>query len=166
MEKGEVGYEELLGLLLESNHREIVESGHEKGMSIDKVISECKLFYLAGQETTAILIVRTLILLSKHYDWQAKAREEILQVFEDKEPNFDGLLRFKTVDRVLRLYLLGTGMYRKTYRAARLGAYYLPLDVIIFMPVLLVHHDQQVRGKDAQVFNPKRFSGVSKASTG
>ncbi|PKI35850.1 hypothetical protein CRG98_043759 [Punica granatum] len=61
----------------------------------------------------------------------------------------------------------GTVMYRKTYRATRLDPYYLPSDVIIFVPVLLVHHDQQIWGEDAQVFNPKRFSeGVSKASTG
>ncbi|OWM81014.1 hypothetical protein CDL15_Pgr007045 [Punica granatum] len=144
MEKGEAGYEDLLGLLLESNHREIEESGHEKGYAST----------------------------SKHHDWQAKAREEILRVFGDKEPDFDSLFRPKTVSgldpaRGLETIPAGTVMYRKTYRATRLDPYYLPSDVIIFVPVLLVHHDQQIWGEDAQVFNPKRFSeGVSKASTG
>lgn len=103
-ERGDAtAYDHLLDLLLESNYREIEESGHKKGMSMEEVINECKVLYLAGQETTASLLLWALILLSKHQDWQAKAREEILQVFGDKEIDFSGLFRLKTVSRSILL---------------------------------------------------------------
>lgn len=97
MEAGESSGDDLLGIMLESNGKEIE-------LSTEDIIEECKLFYFAGQETVSAQLLWAMVLLSKHQEWQERAREEVLEVFKKETPDFEDLSRLKIVSSfILRL---------------------------------------------------------------
>lgn len=110
--------DDLLGRLLESNLKEIQEHGSENdyhninvGLSVEDIVKECKLFYFAGQETTAALLVWTMVLLSRHPNWQSLARDEVLTILGTNKPNVDGLNHLKVVSVYINTFLSTSQLY-------------------------------------------------------
>ncbi|PON69786.1 Cytochrome P [Parasponia andersonii] len=147
--------EDLLSIFLESNFKEIEEHGNKKnvGMSIKDIIKECKMFYFAGRETTSSLLVWTIVLLSRHPNWQARAREEVLEFALYKA------LITSQGDYTLQPQLSIEQSKRKH------SSENCPYQVEL--PITLVHHDTKLWGDNANEFRPERFAnGISKATNG
>lgn len=67
----------------------------------------------------------------------------------------------------LRLYPPVETVARWTNENTVLGDISLPAGVLLSLPVLLLHHDEEIWGEDAKKFNPVRFrEGVSSATKG
>uniref|UniRef100_A0A0D9V358 Cytochrome P450 n=1 Tax=Leersia perrieri TaxID=77586 RepID=A0A0D9V358_9ORYZ len=149
VENGKLSGDDLLGLMLKSN----MDSGESSDlrMSTEDVIEECKLFYFAGMETTSVLLTWTLVVLAMHPDWQDRAREEVTMILHE----------------VLRLYPPAISLSRKTFKEIQIGGITYPAGVALELPIILIHHNIDVWGKDAQEFKPERFAeGISKATKG
>ncbi|KAF9590700.1 hypothetical protein IFM89_036824 [Coptis chinensis] len=168
---GDTGNDDLIGMLLQSSNQYSIEATNPKvnGMTIDEVIEECKLFYFAGQETSSTWLTWTMIVLAMHPSWQEKAREEVLQVCGKDMPKFENLNHLKIVTmilhEVLRLYPSVIHQFRYTSTKIKIGEFSLPAGVHLILPTLLINHDHEVWGDDADEFRPVRFSeGIAKAS--
>ncbi|KAI4994010.1 hypothetical protein ZWY2020_008323 [Hordeum vulgare] len=170
IKEGERTKDDLLSLLLKSNMMHIDNNGQsDMGMTIEDVIEECKTFFLAGMETTSVLLTWTMIVLSMHPEWQNRAREEVLDLFGKSKPGYEGLNRLKTVTmilyEVLRLYPPSIHFSRKTCKEVMIGDKTYPAGMMIELSVLLMHHDPDIWGSDVHEFKPERFAeGISKAS--
>ncbi|KAH9313964.1 hypothetical protein KI387_022591, partial [Taxus chinensis] len=171
IEKSEDYGTDLLGLMMSSNKK---QGGgklqNNMSMNIDEIIAECQTFYIAGQETSTILLTWTIVLLGMHQDWQERARTEVLEVCGKNDfPNADNVNGLKIVGMILneslRLYPPAVAIDRQTYTPMKLGGLSLPAGTQLHIPILAMHHDPSLWGSDVHEFNPERFSqGISKAA--
>lgn len=67
----------------------------ELSLSMEEIIHECKLFFFAGHENTALLLTWSVYLLSIYTEWQERLREEVLREFGMEAPNPSALNKLK-----------------------------------------------------------------------
>jgi len=138
-------------------------------LSMDGIIHECKTFFFASHETTALLLTWTVFLLSVYPEWQERLRKEVLREFGKDNPSGDNLSKLKEMTMVLletlRLYGPAVFTQRKTMTDMAVGEIEIPKGLGIIIPFAIMHRDKKVWGDDADEFNPLRFqNGVTKAA--
>jgi cytokinin trans-hydroxylase len=76
--------------------------------------------------------------------------------------NFLAFLQLNMViNESLRLYPPATLLPRMAFEDIKLGDLHVPKGLQIWIPVLALHHSEEIWGKDANEFNPDRFASKS-----
>ncbi|XP_038720275.1 cytokinin hydroxylase-like [Tripterygium wilfordii] len=154
---------DLLGMLLNEMQKKRGNNGFS--LNLQLIMDECKTFFFAGHETTALLLTWTVMLLASNPSWQDKVRAEVMQVCNGGTPSLDHLSKLTLLNMVinesLRLYPPATLLPRMAFEDIKLGDLYIPKGLSIWIPVLAIHHSEELWGKDSNEFNPNRFASKS-----
>ncbi|KAL6495324.1 hypothetical protein OROGR_029887 [Orobanche gracilis] len=132
------------------------------------VVDNCKNIYFAGYETTAISASWCLLTLAAYPDWQARAREEILEICGTNIPTSDMLRNMKVLTTViqetLRLYPPVAYVVREALEDIHFKGINIPKGINIQVPIPIIHKLQELWGSESDKFRPDRFAnGISGA---
>ncbi|XP_073057457.1 cytokinin hydroxylase-like [Primulina eburnea] len=159
---------DLLGILLNEMQK---KRSNGFSLNLQVIMDECKTFFFAGHETTALLLTWTVMLLAINRDWQEKVRAEVSQVCcgsGGAAPSVDQLSKLTLLNMVinesLRLYPPASVLPRMAFEDIKLGDLHIPKGLSIWIPMLAIHHSEEIWGKDVNDFNPARFVSKSFAS--
>lgn len=65
------------------------------------------------------------------------------------------------INESLRLYPPASVLPRMAFEDFKLGDLHIPKGLSIWVPVLAIHHSEEIWGKDVNEFNPERFASKS-----
>ncbi|KAJ7514149.1 hypothetical protein O6H91_23G030500 [Diphasiastrum complanatum] len=167
--QNEVQHNDLLGLMVSAYKGQLRSTQKNLRMSIQDIVDECKTFFVAGHETTALMLTWTTMLLALHPQWQQKVRAEVINVCGSRHPSSDMLNQLKSMGMVLnealRLYPIAPVLIRCTDRDMKLGKLVIPKGTVLHLLLLAMMHNKELWGQDADDFNPDRFSeGIANAA--
>jgi len=151
---------DLLNMLLETRYEDTGEA-----MSIEQLIDEIKILFIAGHETTANALTFTLQLLGNHADVQQKVFEEILKVESESDDVVEQLQKMTYINAVLnesmRLYPPAWITDRQNVEDDSLGWFNIKKDTLIGVSFYELHRNPKYWEEPDQ-FNPDRFLGEQK----
>ncbi|XP_011091090.1 cytochrome P450 CYP72A219-like [Sesamum indicum] len=162
---------DLFDLVVDEVEEVDIKDKKGRAAAMYELIQQCKLFYVAGHESTANLIAWTTVMLAHHQDWQTRIREEVFRVLGDRDITGDDLSSLKTltmfIHEVMRLYPPAIELSRVVEEETTVGDITFPKGAMVMMPIILLHRNTRIWGDDASEFKPERFSeGVLKAANG
>ncbi|RIB08633.1 cytochrome P450 [Gigaspora rosea] len=148
-----------LSLLIKANENlPIVEQ-----LTHNELVSQVMTLLLAGHETTSNALSWALYFLAKHPDTQDRLREELQNIFTDRNhfPTFDEIEQLKYLECVfketLRIIPPLAEIIRYNSKDEIMNSYVVPKGTPLIIPVYAIHHDSLIWGDDAKDFNPSRW---------
>jgi len=147
---------DMLDLLLDARYEDTGEP-----MDDQQLAREIRIMISAGHETTANTLTWTLYLLSQNPGVEAKLQAEVDTVLSGRTPTVDDLPQLpythQVIQEAMRLYPAAWVVARQSIGEDQLGAYYVPADQGMVMPIYAIHRHPDF-WPDAEVFDPERFT--------
>ncbi|GBM05294.1 Cytochrome P450 3A11 [Araneus ventricosus] len=148
----------------ESTHQ-VAKNVVNKNLSLDELVGQCVIFFLAGYDTTASTLSYASYLLALHPEIQSKAYEEIHEVLQKYkgELTYEALQEMKYLDNVIsetiRIYPPVVRLERLATSDCKLGdtGITVPKGMIISIPSHALQNDPKYF-PDPNEFDPARFT--------
>jgi len=151
---------DLLNMLLETRYEDTCE-----GMSVNQLVDEIKVLFIAGHETTANALTFTLYLLGKHPAVQQKIFDEIIEIHSQTNDIIEQLQKMPYTNAVLsesmRLYPPAWITDRQNVTDDTIAGYHIKKDTLIGVSFYELHRNPKY-WENPEEFNPERFIGEQK----
>ncbi|XP_053660991.1 cytochrome P450 4C1-like [Anopheles marshallii] len=155
--------------------RTVTTSGNQFGL-VDQLQSstldneavehELNTIIFAGNETSAMTVANTILLLATHPNVQEKLYQELRVQCGPEVENigYETLNRLTYMEMVLkeslRLLPIAAVIGRRTSEELDLGGYRLPAGIDIIIDIFDIHRNPAYWGHDADRFRPERFEAL------
>jgi cytochrome P450 len=142
----------------------LVDARDESGqtMSDQQLRDEMITLFLAGHETTALVLSWTWYLLSQNPEAEATLHEELDRVLAGRAPAYEDVPKLEYANHVIlesmRLYPPAYGFGREAVEDCELGGYRVPARSTIHMFPWLLHRDPRWFPEPLR-FHPGRWAG-------
>ena len=151
---------DLLNMLLETRYEDTGD-----GMSVQQLIDEIKVLFIAGHETTANALTFTLYLLGKYPEVQEKVFQEIIEIESSTNDLVEQLQKMTYLNAVLnesmRLYPPAWITDRQNVEDDTLGSFYIKKATLIGVSFYELHRNPKY-WENPNEFIPERFLGEQK----
>ncbi|GFR33569.1 cytochrome P450 3A24 [Trichonephila clavata] len=146
-----------------TNHQ-VFKEVVKKNLSLDELVAQCVIFFLAGYDTTASTLAFASYMLALNQDVQEKAHEEVFTTLKSSRGKltYEALQQMKYLDNVisetLRLFPPAVRLERLAVSDYKLGetGITIPKGMILTVPAYAMHRDPELFA-DPEKFDPDRF---------
>jgi cytochrome P450 len=153
---------DLLAMLLTARDEETGET-----MTDEQIRDEVMTIFLAGHETTAVLLTWTFYQLSTHPEIAERHRAELASVLAGRTPSVADLANLSynrmIVEETMRLYPPAWALSRMPLADDVIGGFRIPKGVNIFLSPYITHRHPEFwenpEGFDPERFSPERSAG-------
>ncbi len=154
--------DDLLGMLMDARDEETGEAMRDRQLR-DEVVT----IFVAGHETTAVLMTWMFHVLAQNPEWEQRLAAETNQTLGGRLPSFADLGSFPTlrlaIDETLRLYPPVWITNRVTLAEDEILGRRIPSGAIIGIPPYVIHR-LPAYWPDPERFDPLRFSPENSAN--
>ncbi|GFY77061.1 cytochrome P450 3A31 [Trichonephila inaurata madagascariensis] len=154
---------------VDTNHQ-VFKSVTKKNLSMDELVAQCVIFFIAGYDTTGSTLAFATYMLALNQDVQEKAYQEIVEVLQDTngELTYEAVQNMKYLDNIisetLRLFPPGIILERLAVADYKLGdtGITIPKGMIVTIPAYAMQRDPE-NFPNPEKFDPNRFTPEERA---